>query len=82
MAKNKKKTSRKAGKSMSRRDLDRLKNNNPNVLRERYVDKKKRLKDEEDRKLDNATVKKGSFGWKKSESFIEGTFEVINEEEG
>lgn len=78
MAKNRKKKSLKMGKnSLDYRELRKLKSNNPNVIKERYVDKQKRLREEEESRLDLATVRKGQFGWEKSDSFIEGDFEVI-----
>lgn len=47
--------------------LKRMRKTNPNVFKETWRNKQIRLKQEEQQKLDNATVRRGSFSWKEGE---------------
>lgn len=44
-----------------------MRNTNPSVFKETWRDKQIRLKQEEQQKLDNATVRRESFSWKEGE---------------
>lgn len=55
------------GNILKRNQLKRMRKTNPSVFKETWRDKQIRLKQEEQQKLDHATVRRGSFSWKDGE---------------
>lgn len=55
------------GRILKTNQLKRMRKTNPSVYKETWRDKQIRLKQEEQQKLDNATVRRGSFSWKEGE---------------
>lgn len=54
-----------------------MRKTNPNVFKETWRSKQIRLKQEEQQKLDHATVRRGSFSWKEGE-VMETLKEALN----
>lgn len=53
---------------MKRHDVDKMKKNNPNLFKETWSEKQKRLAREEEDRLENAVVRRSQFiQWKKGE---------------
>lgn len=55
------------GNILKRNQLKRMRKTNPSVFKETWRDKQIRLKQEEQQKLDHATVRRGSFSLKEGE---------------
>lgn len=55
------------GRILKTNQLKRMRKTNPNVFKETWRNREIRLKEEEQQKLDHATVRRGSFSWKEGE---------------